>query len=71
VMTAKMDAWKEGMEACVGKLEANWENSDVVAEYQEVKAAVEITGTCKHHVGTNDRLQDPSIFWIGGPWTML
>jgi hypothetical protein len=23
VMTAKMDAWKEGMEACVGKLEAN------------------------------------------------
>jgi hypothetical protein len=23
VMTAKMDAWKEGTEACVGKLEVN------------------------------------------------
>jgi hypothetical protein len=44
-MTNKMDAWKEGMEACVGKLEANWEISDFVAEHHKVKAAVETTGT--------------------------
>jgi hypothetical protein len=30
-ITAKMDAWMEGMVACVGKLEANPEKSDIVA----------------------------------------
>jgi hypothetical protein len=31
-----MDAWIEGTEVCVGKLEANRETSDAVAEHQEV-----------------------------------
>jgi hypothetical protein len=42
-MTAKMDAWIEGMEACVGKLETP-EKSDAIMEHQEVpkaEAAVE------------------------------
>jgi hypothetical protein len=34
-MIAKMDAWIEGMEECVGKLEANPGKSDVAAEHQE------------------------------------
>jgi hypothetical protein len=33
---AKMDAWTEKTEVCVGKLEANREKSDTVAEHQEV-----------------------------------
>jgi hypothetical protein len=35
-MIAKMDAWIEGVEACVGKFEANREKSDAVVEHQEV-----------------------------------
>jgi hypothetical protein len=35
-MIAKMDAWIEGTVAHVGKLEANPEKSDAVAEHQEV-----------------------------------
>jgi hypothetical protein len=35
-VTAKMDTWIEGMEACVGKLEANREMLDTIAELQEV-----------------------------------
>jgi hypothetical protein len=41
---AKMDAWIEGVAACIGELEANQEKSDTVAEHQEVpkeKVAVE------------------------------
>jgi hypothetical protein len=34
-MLAKMDARIEGMEACVGKLEANPEKSNAIAEHQE------------------------------------
>jgi hypothetical protein len=33
---AKMDAWIEGTEACVWKLEANPEMSDIVEKHQEV-----------------------------------
>jgi hypothetical protein len=42
-MTAKMDAWLEGVEACVRKLEVNREKSEAVAKHQDVpneKAAV-------------------------------
>jgi hypothetical protein len=49
-MIANMDAWKEGMEVCVGKLEANRKKSDAVVEHHEVpneEAAVETTGTWK------------------------
>jgi hypothetical protein len=35
-MTAKMDAWMKGMEACVGKSEANPGKSDTIAENWEV-----------------------------------
>jgi hypothetical protein len=35
-MTAKMDTWIEGMEAYVGKLEANREMLDTIAEHHEV-----------------------------------
>jgi hypothetical protein len=43
-----MDAWIEGTEACVGKLEANPGKSEAVAEHWEVpkeKAAVKPVGT--------------------------
>jgi hypothetical protein len=33
---SQMDAWIEGTETCVGKLEASREKSDGVAEHQEV-----------------------------------
>jgi hypothetical protein len=33
---AKLDDWLRGMEACVGKLEANPEKSDAVVEHREV-----------------------------------
>jgi hypothetical protein len=35
-MIAKMIAWIEGTEACVGKLKANREKCDAVAKHQEV-----------------------------------
>jgi hypothetical protein len=35
-MIGKMDAWIEGTEECVGKLEANREISDAVAKHQEI-----------------------------------
>jgi hypothetical protein len=35
-MITKMNAWIEGTEACVGKLEANPEKRDAVAEHREV-----------------------------------
>jgi hypothetical protein len=35
-MIAKMDGWIEGMEACLGKLKANQEKLDAVAEHQKV-----------------------------------
>jgi hypothetical protein len=34
-MAARMDTWTEGMEACTGKLEANQEMLDIIAEHQE------------------------------------
>jgi hypothetical protein len=42
--TAKLDAWTEGMEACVGKLETNPEKPGAIMEHQKVpkaEAAVE------------------------------
>jgi hypothetical protein len=47
---AKMGAWIEGTKVCVGRLEANREKSDAVAEHQEVpneEAEVETVGALK------------------------
>lgn len=49
-MIAKVDALIKGKEACVGKLEANPEKSDVTVEHQEVpkeKATVKPVRTLK------------------------
>jgi hypothetical protein len=53
-MIAKMDAWIEGTEACVGKLDANPEKLDAVAEHREVtkeKAVMETFGAPKRWYG--------------------
>jgi hypothetical protein len=53
-MIAKMDASIEGLEACVGRLQANRENSDAVAKHQEVpneEAEVETVGALKDRYG--------------------
>jgi hypothetical protein len=53
-MMAKMDAWIKGLETCMGKSEANRENSDAVAEHQKApneEDAVETTGTREDQCG--------------------
>jgi endo-1,4-beta-D-glucanase Y len=53
-MRAKMDAWIEGMEECVGKLEANPEKSVVVSGHQETpkeEAPVQTSGALKEQYG--------------------
>jgi hypothetical protein len=49
-----MDAWIEGMKACVGKLEANWEMSDAVAKHKLIpneETRVETIGALKDWYG--------------------
>jgi hypothetical protein len=53
-MIAKMDAWVEGAETCVGELEASQEKSDTVAKHQEVpkeEVAVEIIRALEDRYG--------------------
>jgi hypothetical protein len=53
-MNAKMDAWIEEMEACVGKLEANPVKSDAIVKHREFpkeKAAVKPVGALSKHHG--------------------
>jgi hypothetical protein len=69
-MIAKMDAWIERTEACVGKLEANPEKSDTVVEHQEVpkeETLVEeaVWGPASSHmVLPAAEEMDPGLWWV-------
>jgi hypothetical protein len=61
-MMAKMDSWIKRLEVCVGKLEANREKSDAIAEHQEVPR--KRRNGCSRPFGTNS-LNEGAMWHVG------